>query len=277
MGNIQLSKTAFPQTGQQIRCLVMDQDVLFAGTDAARVLDIKYPGNAMQRIDEADKMVVTREDAISWVSTPSDLSGFMGKAPSITFLTEPGLYDLILRSDQPQAKPFRRWITADLLPSLRKGELDQGEQCSKMEGAIREAIGDELTIIGTARATKGEVEIHADGSVHCLHGRMEFKPASRSHWGEEYEAYFRCPYVLRTEKTKRGSERIITSCGTVGEAVIRSTVKPSAETPAKVERVSVAPAESFSVDMAAVMGFCQRKITDMEPAEFAAFMKEFAA
>jgi len=38
----------------------------------------------------------------------------------MNYVTEPGLYDVIIRSDAPQAKPFRKWITSEVLPSIRK-------------------------------------------------------------------------------------------------------------------------------------------------------------
>lgn len=43
-----------------------------------------------------------------------------GGNQQVTFVTESGLYDVIIRSDSEKAKPFRRWVTTDVLPSIRK-------------------------------------------------------------------------------------------------------------------------------------------------------------
>lgn len=47
----------------------------------------------------------------------------------MTFVTESGMYDVIIRSDSPQAKPFRKWITSEVLPAIRKtgGYIHQEE------------------------------------------------------------------------------------------------------------------------------------------------------
>lgn len=44
----------------------------------------------------------------------------LGRNQQLTFVTESGMYDVILRSDSPQAKPFKRWVTRDVLPTIRK-------------------------------------------------------------------------------------------------------------------------------------------------------------
>lgn len=53
----------------------------------------------------------------------------LGRAPSATFISESGLYKLILRSDKPQAKPFQDWVTKVVLPAIRKdGGYIAGEE-----------------------------------------------------------------------------------------------------------------------------------------------------
>ena len=52
-----------------------------------------------------------------------------------TIVSEPGMYEVVIRSDKPDAKTFRRWITAEVLPSIRK---------TGSYGAVRELTEDEL-------------------------------------------------------------------------------------------------------------------------------------
>lgn len=49
-----------------------------------------------------------------------DIIDSLGRNQQATFVTESGLYDVIIRSDSEKAKPFRRWVTTDVLPSIRK-------------------------------------------------------------------------------------------------------------------------------------------------------------
>ncbi len=48
------------------------------------------------------------------------ISDSLGRTQKAVFVTEAGLYDVILRSDSPKAKPFRRWVCSEVLPSIRK-------------------------------------------------------------------------------------------------------------------------------------------------------------
>lgn len=48
------------------------------------------------------------------------LTDSLGREQNTTIINESGLYSVILRSDKPQAKPFRKWVTSEVLPSIRK-------------------------------------------------------------------------------------------------------------------------------------------------------------
>ena len=54
------------------------------------------------------------EDDVSLIDTIDNL----GRTQQVTFVTESGLYDVIIRSDSEQAKPFRKWVTSEVLPSI---------------------------------------------------------------------------------------------------------------------------------------------------------------
>lgn len=56
------------------------------------------------------------DDDVSLIDTIDNL----GRTQQVTFVTESGLYDVIIRSDSEQAKPFRKWVTSEVLPSIRK-------------------------------------------------------------------------------------------------------------------------------------------------------------
>lgn len=91
----------------EIRTLNKDGEPWFAGKDVARALGYKYPANAIQRLVDADDKGV-------------DVLPTHCNEQKMTIINESGLYSLILSSKLPTAKKFKRWVTAEVLPSIRK-------------------------------------------------------------------------------------------------------------------------------------------------------------
>lgn len=71
-----------------------------------KVLEISNSRNVSSRLE-------TDEKGVTLVDT-------LGGTQQMTVINESGLYAVILRSDKPQAKPFRKWVTNEVLPSIRK-------------------------------------------------------------------------------------------------------------------------------------------------------------
>ena len=87
----------------QIRMVMVDDEPMFCLIDVCRALGMSNPTMVAQRLDEDER-------------TKLDL----GRAGETNFITESGLYAVILRSDKPNAKKFRKWVTSEVLPSIRK-------------------------------------------------------------------------------------------------------------------------------------------------------------
>lgn len=103
MANIQV----FEYQNNKVRTVDMDGEAWFVLKDVCEVLNI------------ADHKVVARRlDEDEVCQTP--LTDSMGRQQSTTIINESGLYHVILRSDKPEAAPFRRWVTNDVLPAIRK-------------------------------------------------------------------------------------------------------------------------------------------------------------
>lgn len=103
MANIQV----FEYQNNKVRTVDVDGEAWFVLKDVCGVLDI------------ADHKVVARRlDEDEVCQTP--LTDSMGRQQSTTIINESGLYHVILRSDKPEAAPFRRWVTNDVLPAIRK-------------------------------------------------------------------------------------------------------------------------------------------------------------
>lgn len=97
----------FPETGQKVRVVEgPDGEPWFVGKDVCQCLGLDDPKSSWRFLDEDEKGMQT-------VHTPGGKQGMI-------VVSEPGLYSLILRSRKPQARAFKRWITHDVLPTLRR-------------------------------------------------------------------------------------------------------------------------------------------------------------
>jgi prophage antirepressor-like protein len=101
--------------------------------DVCRVLEIGNPSQAASRLDDEEKHTLTTNegDKINGLGT-------VGAMPTI--INESGLYSLILRSRKPAAKRFKKWVTAEVLPAIRK--------TGSYVGPAAELSADNRSIIG---------------------------------------------------------------------------------------------------------------------------------
>ena len=88
-----------------IRSLLKNGQPWFVAADVCKALEIGNSRQAASRLDADEKGVISTD-------TP-------GGAQTMTIVSEPGLYTLILGSRKPEAKAFRRWITHDVIPAIR--------------------------------------------------------------------------------------------------------------------------------------------------------------
>lgn len=113
----------------QVRVVMIEEMPWFVGKDVAIALGYTNTRKAIaDHVDEEDKKDgVTIRDAI-------------GREQKMTIINESGVYSLIIRSNLPKARDFKRWLTSELLPSLRKhgyyaipGQIDDIDEFSKLE------------------------------------------------------------------------------------------------------------------------------------------------
>lgn len=96
----------FNYEGQDVRTTISSGELWWALKDVCDVLDIANNRNVATRLDDDEKHVHS-------VDT-------LGGKQDLIFISESGLYNVILRSDKPQAKAFKRWVTHEVLPSIRQ-------------------------------------------------------------------------------------------------------------------------------------------------------------
>lgn len=103
MNNIQI----FKYENNDVRTVEMNGEPWFVLKDVCAVLGISHITDTAKRMDEDE---VGQTEVID----------SMGRKQSTYVINESGLYNVILRSDKPEAKPFRKWVTSEVLPSIRK-------------------------------------------------------------------------------------------------------------------------------------------------------------
>ena len=95
----------------EVRITLINDEPWFFATDVCKALEIGNAPMTTSRLDEDERMTINSSDSHS---------GQRGGAQTFTVINEPGLYTLVLKSRKPEAKAFKRWITHEVLPLIRK-------------------------------------------------------------------------------------------------------------------------------------------------------------
>lgn len=120
----------------EIRTVEKDGEPWWVLADVCKVLELSNPSKVADRLEPDEKANFEL--------------GLRGGATNC--INESGLYDVILRSDKPQAKPFRRWVTSEVLPSIRKHGAYMTDQ------TLEQALTSPDFLIQLATQLKGEKE-----------------------------------------------------------------------------------------------------------------------
>lgn len=120
----------------EVRTVMQDGEPWFVAADVCECLEIDR--TQTRRLDEDEKGVYS-------IQTP-------GGEQDMSIVNEPGLYSLILGSRKPEAKAFKRWITHDVIPSIRKHGVYATDR------AVEAMLQDPDTMIRTLTALKQERE-----------------------------------------------------------------------------------------------------------------------
>ena len=99
-------QNVFSFEGQEVRTVKKGQDIFFAAKDVCDILEINKHRDAVSRLDadERGSLVVDT----------------LGGRQEISAVNESGLYSLVFKSRKPEAKQFKRWVTHEVLPAIRK-------------------------------------------------------------------------------------------------------------------------------------------------------------
>ncbi len=97
----------FRYQDNEVRTVEINDEPWFVLKDVCAVLGLSTPARVAERLDS---------DEVS----QTHLTDSLGREQETTIINESGLYNVILRSDKPEAKPFRKWVTSEVLPTIRK-------------------------------------------------------------------------------------------------------------------------------------------------------------
>lgn len=110
-----------------VRTLVINSEPWFVGKDVTKALGYDNPSKAIRdHVEEEDKRVGVQN------VTPYIIDS-LGRKQHPTFINESGLYALVFGSKLPSAKKFKRWVTSEVLPALRKTGQYQVKELSGSE------------------------------------------------------------------------------------------------------------------------------------------------
>jgi anti-repressor protein len=135
----------FEFRSQPVRVVVIDGEPWFVLTDLCRVLDLSNPAMVAKRLDEGLSQTYP-------LQTP-------GGTQQMTVVSEPGMYEVVIRSDRPEAVAFRRWITNEVLPQVRRsGSYGQPlvERLTPLEYARRLVDAEERAVVEAKARAEAE-------------------------------------------------------------------------------------------------------------------------
>lgn len=169
-----------------VRSLMIEDMPWFVGYDVAKALGYVKPRNAISvHVDDEDKNTALIQGAIQ--------GGTQGN-PNMTIINESGLYSLILSSKLPAAKRFKRWVTSEVLPAIRRtgGYGTAATQAAEPETAAAEAL--------PARETTNDDYLRAASIVaSCKNERLPYVLAYLSKAGLSTV----CPVQTQEEQRDR--------------------------------------------------------------------------
>lgn len=147
-----------PEFGQ-VRTVEIDGTPWLVGKDVAEALGYKNTKDALERhVDDEDKR---QNDGVV-------IHDSIGREQHPVIINESGLYSLVLSSKLPKAKAFKRWVTSEVLPALRKNgvyETVKAQQHIEQLEAVNARLNTAIQAVSTAKAELAEVTAMRDNFI----------------------------------------------------------------------------------------------------------------
>ena len=126
---------AYSFDGSSVRVLRVDGEPWFVLADVCKVLSIGNPSDAARRLDDDEKDTLDNIEGIA-----------AAQVQQVTIINESGLYSLILTSRKEAAKRFKKWVTAEVLPAIRKTGSYQAPAMTREEQIAHALIASQQVV-----------------------------------------------------------------------------------------------------------------------------------
>lgn len=140
----------FSYSDTEIRTVLRDGEPWFVAADVCAILGYQHTPSAIRRLDDDEY----DQEEFSQVAPNVRTSGPPHRP--VTVVNEAGLYSLILWSQKPEAKPFRKWITHEVLPAIRK--TGRYETAPALPQTYAAALRELLASVEREEAVKAQLE-----------------------------------------------------------------------------------------------------------------------
>lgn len=129
----------------EIRTITKNNEIMFVAADVCKALDINNPRQAVSRLDDDERNTVILNDGIG--------------NPNKNVVNEYGLYNLVLTSRKPEAKTFKRWITHEVIPAIRKTGGYTAKNKNGLSDEVQEKRAEAMLLNARTRQSKAWMNI----------------------------------------------------------------------------------------------------------------------
>jgi len=167
----------------EVRTVIKDGEPWFVAKDVCNVLELDNVTRAIERLDEDEK-------GLTSIQT-------LGGQQEVNMVTESGLYNLIFTSRKEEAKQFRRWVTNEVLPSIRKtGRYELPASTKQLQIKLDYITGDSIN--KTPEQRKNAIHRIASEFIDNECAKIDYKTLEHTeHFNRFMES--RCIFVYRSE------------------------------------------------------------------------------
>ena len=144
-----------PQFGA-IRTITREDSPLFCLVDVCKAVGLTNPSSVKQRLDPDDVQLIDLHALNSVEGIGNGLTNFV---------TESGFFDILLQSSSPEVRPFRKWVTSEVLPSIRK---DGGYIMTSKEDSPEEIMAKALNIANSIIERKNKLIAEQEQRIASL-------------------------------------------------------------------------------------------------------------
>jgi prophage antirepressor-like protein len=174
---------------REVRVVMIDGAPWFCAADVCAVLAHSNSRMAIANLDPDEKTTIRAHKSTGQDAPVRNPYGTPAHNRNLTYLSESGLYSLILRSNKPEAKAFRRWVTHDVLPAIRRtGRYtpavtgENGKPGENMDALLTRAIGSIADLADRTGDLTKAVEINTLAVARLTAGLSpEAPPTSETH------------------------------------------------------------------------------------------------